>query len=154
MKNIESLSIDLKEFSDKVINKLIDAQRRTAEQIQKDTYDGAPVDTGKYRESIKVSETKYDGNNIKTSIYTDAVVTTSNGTSYNLGRLLEEGTMPHIIQPVNAPYLVFKGRDGKWVRTKWVSHPGMLSQPHFIPALNKNVALYKSNIDKAIKEAQ
>ena len=157
MKNIESLSVDLKNFGDKVIQNLINAQRDTANQIREDAYNMAPVDTGKYRESIKVSETTYDGSTIKTSVYTDATVTAlASGNTYNLGKLLEEGTSPHEIRAVNAGGLFWGAYDdnGKPIIVKSVQHPGTVSQPHFIPALNKNRALYKSNISKAIKEAK
>lgn len=157
MKNVSSINIDLENFSNKLIQELINKQRDTAYAIQQDAKSIAPSDTGKYAETIKVSETIYDGNTIRTSIYTDATVTAlASGNIYNLGQLLEEGTSPHEIRAVNAGGLFWGAYDdnGNPVIVKSVQHPGTISQPHFIPALNKNVALYKSNIAKAIKEAK
>ncbi|MBR4486117.1 HK97 gp10 family phage protein [bacterium] len=152
MKNIESLSVDISKYGERVIDNLIKAQSDTAYVIQQEAKYLAPVNTGKYRDSIQLGETTYDGNNIKTQVYTEASVISSNGNTYNLGQLLEEGTSPHIIEPVNAKVLHFQIM-GEDIFIKRVYHPGTISQPHFIPALQKNVALYKSNIRKAMKEA-
>lgn len=154
MKNIESLSVDISNFGNKVIDNLIKAQSNTAFVIQQDAKELAPKDTGEYAESIQLGETTYDGSVIRTSVYTDATVNAiSTGTTYNLGRLLEEGTRPHDIEPLNATVLHFV-KGGEDVFAKHVFHPGTIAQPHFIPALNMNIALYHRNISKAIKEAK
>ena len=153
MKDIVSLSVDISKYGDRVIDNLIKAQSNTAYVVQQDAKYLAPVDTGKYRDSIELGETTFDGSVIKTSVFTKATVYTMSGASYNLGRLLEEGTSPHLIEPVNSEYLHFKIM-GEDIFTKRVQHPGTVAQPHMIPALQKNVALYKSNIRKAIKEAE
>ena len=157
MKNISSLSVDISKYCDKVIDNLIKAQRDTAYVIQQDAKSLAPSDTGKYKDTIELSETKYDGNTITTSVYTDATVTAkATGKTYNLGRLLEEGTSPHEIRAVEKEGLFWGKYDenGNPIIVKKVLHPGMVAQPHFIPALQKNIALYKSNIAKALKEAK
>lgn len=153
MKNIARLSVDISKFGDRVIDNLIKAQSNTGFVIQQDTKFLAPEGTGRYKESIQLSETVYDGNSIKTSIYTDATVSDSRGNTYNLGELLEHGTRPHLIEPYKANVLHFT-KGGKDIFAKYVFHPGTPEQPHFLPALQKNIALYKSNIAKAIREAK
>lgn len=153
MKDIASLSVDISKYGERVIDNLIKAQSNTAYVVQQDAKYLAPVNTGKYRNSIQLGETKYDGNTITTEVYTDATVYTSEGVAYNLGRLLEEGTSPHLIEPVKAKYLHFRIM-GEDIFVKRVNHPGTVAQPHMIPALQKNIALYKSNIRKALKEAK
>ena len=54
MKNIESLSVDISKFGEKVIDNLKKAQRDTAEQVYQDVISLAPIKTGAYRESIKI----------------------------------------------------------------------------------------------------
>ena len=155
-KDISSLSVDISNYGERVIDNLIKAQSNTAFVIQQDAKYLAPKDTGKYRQSIKLGETTYDGSHIKTSVYTNATVSSYAGKTYNLGRLLEEGTSPHEIRAVKKRALFWGGYDdeGNPIIVTKVLHPGMIAQPHMIPALQRNIALYKTNIRKALKEAE
>lgn len=161
MKNIASLSVDISNFSEQVIDNLIKAQRSTAKDLYKDVKTSAPVNTGAYKDSIQLSETTYDGNVIRTSVYTDAMVYDSLGRGYNLGELIETGTRPHIIEPAIKQKLAFQvdeidPRTGekKWVYTDYVFHPGTIAYPHFKMSLEAIKPLYEFNIRKAIKEAK
>ena len=153
MKSIDRLSVDILNFGNRAIDNIVKAQSDTAYVIQQDAKMLAPEDTGAYKESIELGETQVNNGVITTSVYTDVTVTTLSGTSYNLGRLLEEGTRPHEIRATNAQALHFTimGND---VFVKSVLHPGTVAQPHFLPALNMNRALYVENIRKAVKEAK
>lgn len=153
MKSIDRLSVDILNFGNRAIDNIVKAQSNTAYVIQQDAKNLAPENTGAYKESIELGETQINNGVITTSVYTDATVTTLSGTSYNLGRLLEEGTRPHEIRATNAQALHFTimGND---VFVKSVLHPGTIAQPHFLPALNMNRALYVENIRKAVKEAK
>lgn len=151
MKNILSLSVDLSNYTDKAIERLIKAQRDTAQDILRDVKAHAPVGTGAYRDSIKMTETKYNGDYIVTKIYTDAVVYDSVGRGYNLGELIEHGTRPHTIEPAHKNYLKFE-IDGKTIFASHVFHPGTLANPHFQMALQRNKPLYQFNIIRALKE--
>ena len=153
MKNIESLSIDISKYGEKAVINLIEAQRNTAKDILEDVKASAPVNTGAYKESINVSETLYENNIIKTSIYTDAIVSDSLGREYNLGELIEHGTRPHDIEPATKQTLVFT-INGETIFAKHVFHPGTIANPHFQLSLQKNVPLYHNNISKALKEAK
>lgn len=153
MKNIESLSVDISKYGDRVIDNLIKAQRNTAKDLLKDVKLSAPVNTGAYRDSIQLSETTYDGEKIRTSVYTDATVVDSVGREYNLGELIEYGTRPHLIEPARKQMLKFT-IDGKTIFASHVFHPGTTANPHFQISLQKNIALYHFNIGKAIKEAE
>lgn len=153
MKNIASLSVDISKYGDRVIDNLIKAQRDTAKDLLKDIKTSAPVNTGAYRDSIQMSDTTYDGNTIRTSVYTDATVSDSLGREYNLGELIEYGTRPHLIEPATKQVLKFT-IDGKIIYASHVFHPGTIANPHFQVSLQKNVPLYKYNIRKALKEAE
>lgn len=150
MKNILSLSVDLANYTDKAIERLIKAQRDTAQDILRDIKAHAPG-TGAYRDSIKMTETKYNGDYIVTKIYTDAVVYDSVGRGYNLGALIEHGTRPHTIEPARKNYLKFE-IDGKTIFASHVFHPGTTANPHFQMALQRNKPLYHLNIIRALKE--
>lgn len=158
MKNFSSFSIDLSKFGDKLIENLIKEQSNTGYVIQQDAKFFAPANTGEYRRTIKLKETTFDGKEIRTEVYTDATVSTKDGINYNLGRLLEEGTRPHAIPNAWGKGYTFGYMDelGNYHKgtmdPDW--HPGTPEQPHFIPALQRNVRLYKTNIGKAIKEAK
>lgn len=168
MKNIESLSVDISNFGEKVIDNLIKAQRDTAEVIQKDVKNLAPSRTGKYADSIKVDETKIEDNHITTSIYTDL----QSEDGHYVGRMIEYGTGIYALEPHIGKTKTFIDSQyqywyvpatsvdrpiGKSIFIKgkefYIARP-QKAKPHFIPALNMNIALYKSNISKAIKEAK
>lgn len=155
MKDINRLSVDILNFGNRAIDNIVKAQRDTAEVIWNDVIANAPYKTGDYVASIQLGETKTEGNTISTSVYTEATVTSkSSGNTYNLGRLLEEGTSPHDIYPVDSSVLKWTDINGETKFAKYVHHPGTIAQPHFLPALNKNRALYLDNIRKAVKEAK
>lgn len=153
MSNIETLYIRLAQYEDKVINNLIEAQKSTARDLLKDVKYLAPVNTGAYKDSIQMSETTYKNDVIKTSVYTDAMVYDSVGRGYNLGKLIEYGTRPHLIEPAHKQYLKFE-IDGKTIFASHVFHPGTTANPHFQMALQRNIPLYHLNISRAIKEAK
>lgn len=154
MKNIASLSVDISKYGDRVIDNLIKAQSNTAYVIQQDAkFYCEDMGTGAYADSIQISETEYDGATITTKVYSDATVSDLRGNTYSLGELIENGTRPHLIEPLQAQALHFT-KGGKDIFAKYVFHPGTVAQPHLIPALQKNIALYKSNIRKALKEAE
>lgn len=150
MKDISNLETDITHIFGNITDRLINVQKETAINIMNDAKRLAPVgETGEYRNSIKVSDTKVTENSIETMIYTDAKVSSLEGQSYNLGYLLENGTQPHTILPKNSDTLVFN-IDGETIFAKKVSHPGTNPQPHFIPALQKNKFKYKVNVVKAM----
>lgn len=153
MKDINKLSVKIDKFTKQVIENIAKVQQETAKTIWEDVVNNAPMDTGGYISSIQVSPTEKEGNTIRTEIYTDATVSTLGGKTYNLGYLLENGTSPHLIEPVNAKMLhfVIGGQD---IFAKRVNHPGTKAQPHFKPALDKNRRTYKENIRRAVKEAE
>lgn len=152
MKNIRSINVDLDKYTNNVINNLAKAQRNTAENIWESLSENANMDTGAFISSIKIEDTQITEERIKTFIGSDLQVVDSNGQSYNLGFLLENGTMPHTIVPVNGEYLVFE-KDGKTIFTKLVHHPGMRAYNNYKNALNSNLSTYKANIKKAMRDS-
>ena len=153
MKNISELVKDLERVKRNLERKLIKAQEITAQQIVSDAINYAPG-TGGYASSIHAKPTKSDGITITTDIVTDVMtpVAKSSGKSYNLGFLLENGTKPHIIEPIDANVLHFQ-INGEDIFARIVHHPGFRAMPHFTPALNKNKRLYKEEIAKAIERS-
>ena len=153
MKKLNKLEEKLKKVEQGAIKYLIEAQQETAKEICEDVKTLAPKDTGQYAESIKVSETEYKKGKISTMIYTDAIVESKrDGDKYNLGFLLETGTSPHLIVPVDASVLHFK-IEGKDIFTKMVYHTGTVAQPHFTPSLNMNKLTYKMKIAEALRRS-
>lgn len=153
MEDLKGLALHLKKIDKKILNDLAKAQRETAESICKDAQSLAPGN-GEYKNSIKVTNTEMDGKKITTKIVTDVTVTAkSNGNVYNLGALLENGTMPHAIPNAFGwgdlfgydSYMYKRTLDPNW-------HPGFVSMPHFIPALNKNKLVYLQNIVDAMNK--
>lgn len=116
---LDQYIVKLKNTSDKIVEKVKQAQMDTAFQIQRDMYDMAPVNTGDYRDSIVVFEQKQDGDTVSVEIGTEYKVTTLEGNTYLLGELLESGTRPHDIYAVNKKAL----SDGVTIFGKHVKHP-------------------------------
>lgn len=168
MKNILSLSVDLANYTDKAIEKLIKAQKSTAQQVCKDVKSLAPSKVGKYAESIKVSDTELKNDVIRTYIYTDL----QSEDGYYIGRMIEYGTGIYALQPHightktfilskyqywYVPATSVDRQIGKKIiingKEFYIARP-QVAKPHFIPALQKNIALYHENIRKALKEAR
>ena len=166
MKNIESISVDISNFENRVIDNLIKAQKDTAQKIWQDVKALAPSNTGKYADSIKVSETEFKDDKITTFIYTDL----KSEDGYYIGRMIEYGTGIYALQPhIGHTKTFIESKYNYWyVPARLVDRQigrkitinGELfyiakpqpAKPHFIPALQKNIALYHENIRKAIKE--
>lgn len=143
----------------KKIDKLKQAQQDTAKVILEDVVSNAPLDTGEYISSIQVSPTTEEKGVIKTSVYSDLLVggNIPKWVNVPLGAFLEWGTGPlgestntfehGYPYTTNAPWNYIAHlqylKTGTW---------GMIARPHFYPALQKNISLYKENIRKAIRE--
>ena len=166
MKNIDDLISDLSKLSTKVQKRLVEAQQETAQKIKEDVLDNAPSKTGKYANSIKVSETEVKDGNITTAIYTDL----KSEDGYFIGRMIENGTGIYALEPhIGHTKTFFDSQYQYWyVPADKVERPiGRLIEiqgtefyivkaqrpkPHFKPALENNKELYKSNIKKAMEE--
>lgn len=94
---------DLLEHLDPKHPVFTDALARIAQHVTKEVKQRTPVRTGALRDDIR--GWVQPGEAIIESTKKHA-------------RFIEHGTKAH--GPVSKPWLVFKGRDGKWVRTKWV----------------------------------
>lgn len=146
MKGIAEVSVDLDKFTDKLKNNLKQAQRDTVERIWEHLSNNANMKTGTFIASIQIGNTEENGDTIKTFIGSDLMVTSKAGDSYNLGQLLETGTMPHAIP--NA----FGWGENFGIDPNF--HPGMKAYNNYRNALNDNITTYKENIRKAIREAK
>lgn len=146
MKSIATISGDLSRFTQKLETNLKQAQRNTAERIWEHLVENSNMKTGNYIASIQIDDTKQEGNKISTFVGSDLMVTSKAGDSYNLGQLLETGTMPHAI-----PNAFGRGED---FGIDPNFHPGMRAYNNYRNALNDNIETYKENISKAIKESK
>ena len=153
MKTLNDLARRFEEWANSIDENVEKAQQETAQRIWEDVVDNAPLKTGEYVSSIQVYPTENNGHEISTFIGSDLTVgpAKSNGKSYNLGYLLENGTLPHDIYPVDSNYLVFE-IEGKKIFAKHVYHPGTTAQPHYALALEKNKELFKDNIKVAWRQ--
>ena len=102
MKSILELSETIDNMGKRVIKNAMSAQRSVARkitnEIKQDVNETVQITaTGEYANSIKQSETYAKDDKIITEIYSDLMITSKRGQSYNLGMLLETGTSPHII---------------------------------------------------------
>ena len=152
MKQISELSKDLEKSWDKLVRGLMSAQSMTANDILDDLRMNANMDTSEFVESIYRTNTELKGDAIETFIGSKLKVTSSDGKSYNLGWLLEVGTNPHIIRPVNAKRLRFEV-NGKEVFAKEVNHPGTVAYNNYRNAKNNAKTQYRERIKKAVQEA-
>lgn len=151
MKSLDDLVKKLEKWQKDIDNEVMEAQRKTAEQIWEDVIDYAPVKTGKYIDSIKIEEPIKESNTISTFIGSDLMVDAkSTNKSYNLGYLLEHGTLPHAIPNAFDWGNIFGFDSEQYARTlRYNWHPGMYAHPHYRMSLVKNKKLYKDNIRQA-----
>lgn len=152
MKDISQLSKDLEQKMGKLIDRLKIVQSDAADEVLEHLRMNANMDTSEFVESIYKTDTTYDGNMIETKVQSGLQVTSSDGKSYNLGYLLEMGTSPHIIRPVNASALRFEV-NGKEVFAKEVNHPGTIAYNNYRNAMNAVRPEYQRKISEAVKEA-
>ena len=153
MRRIEQFNKDIRKYSNRVKKRVIVAQQEACQKITKDIRRGAPVRTGAYRDSIKVSETYVLRGRVITRIYSTMTLGGDNPTwqKYPLARIIENGTKPHYITPRN-PEGVLRWEDENGVHyAKWVWHPGTIANPHWQRALLWNRDYYRKKINKAIK---
>ena len=111
----------------------------------------APVDTGTYRSSIKISDVEHQGSLHSIQIYSDL---NSGWKNVALGYLLEWGTgvkgessnsYPHGYPYRQTPWVYFNERYGRWIFTY-----GCVARPHFYPGLHLNEGYFKEQIKKGV----
>jgi len=168
MKKINELGKDLKGFQKRLEDKLIKAQKESAEQIKENVIKHLGHSSGKYADSIKVGETKIEDGVIKTNIYTDL----KSKDGYFIGRMIENGTGIYALESHIGHTNTFKmsGFQYWYVPAEEVDRPigkvilidgvefyvakAQKPKPHWKPALEEDIELYKRNIAQAVKEAQ
>ena len=157
MKNIKDLADYLEQKQEEFVKNVMEAQRETAEQIWADVIDNAPYKNGDYVSSIQIDPTEVNTSTIKTFIGSDLIVgpAISTGKSYNLGYLLENGTLHHAIPNAFNWGVIYGYESEQYLRTTqddW--HPGSIAIPHYSLALEKNKKLYKDNIRLAWRKTK
>lgn len=168
MKDISKLGSDLETFKRKLEQNLIKAQQDTAKTIKESVIEHLGSKSGKYVDSIQVGKTQVSSEKISTEIYTDL----QSQDGYLVGRMIENGTGIYALEPhIGHTKTFFESEYQYWyVPANEVDRPvGRLIEingqefyiakaqrpkPHWKPALDENIAQYKENISKAIKEAK
>lgn len=154
MKTLNNLADFIEKKANNIDKLVARVQEKVAEKTCNDIKELAPGN-GPYRESIKVYPTEIQNNVITTFVGSDMMVGPAkvNGNSYNLGYLLEHGTLEHAI-PNAFNWGVIYGFDSpQYARTlekDW--HPGSIAIPHYAIALEKNKKFYKDNIHYAWRD--
>jgi HK97 gp10 family phage protein len=66
---------------------------------------------------------------------------------------IEFGSAAHAIVPKNKPFLVFRARDGRLVKTKFIPrHPGITARPFMRPAFDSKGEAAVAAVSKRIRE--
>ncbi len=157
MREISEMATVLTNKLEQKLEKLKQAQRETAKQIQQDTVNSAPQ-SADYTSSIKLSDTEIEKDVIKTSVFSDLIVWwPKKSMNIPLSAFLEWGTGPLGESSNDYPHGYSYTTDAPWNYQAQLQYEltgtwGMEARPHFYPALQKNVALYKENLRKALKE--
>ena len=153
MKRLEQFSVDISKFNKRMIRDVMTAQQEACQKICKDIKSGAPVDTGAYKDSIRVTKTYLQGKRIVTRIYSNLTLYSDTNNTWNgvpLASIIEHGTRPHFIYP-HKPNGVLRWEDEDGVHfARWVWHPGTIANPHWSNALLRNREYYRKKIRKAI----
>lgn len=150
MKTLDDLVKRFEQWSKDIDNQIMDVQRETAQNIWEDVIANAPINTGNYIRSIEIEGPVKEGNEIKTFIGSGLTVESKEGKQYNLGYLIEHGTLPHAIPNAfnwGEKYGYDSEQYARTLRYNW--HPGTYANPHYRIALEKNRKLYKDNIKRA-----
>ena len=159
MRDISEMATVLTNKLDKKLDKLKQAQRDTAKEIWAETINLSPTEDIYYLSSIQLGDTTIDKDVIKTSVFSDLLVGGNIPKWQNvpIAAFYEWGTGPlgessndfehgypyTTDKPWNYEAMAQFLDTGTW---------GMEARPHFYPALQKNIALYKDNLRKALKE--
>lgn len=158
MRLIDNFERDLQKAYNNWVSNLMEAQQEACQKICEDIKEQAPVDTGEYKESIKVSETVRLGNIIRTEIYSGYTLDDANKSdtptlpewaNVPLAVLIESGTRPHIITPRD-PMGKLRWEDEDGIHfAKLVHHTGTAPNPHWTRAIMENQAYYRKKMRKA-----
>lgn len=168
MRDLKKLGADLGKFQKRLLDNLKEAQKETAHKIENDVKAFAPMNGGKYFDSITTSNTEEMSEKIHTSVYTD--IQTEDG--YFLGRMIENGTGIYALEEHigHTKTFIESGYEYWYVPADKVERPigkkvvfngkvfyvarGQRPAPHWKPALELNKVVYKNNIREAIRKAK
>ena len=159
MRDISEMATVLTNKLEQKLEKLKQAQRDTAKVIWEDTVNNAPTNSGGYISSIQLSDTEFKSDVLKTSVFSDLLVggTIPKWQNVPLAAIMEWGTGPLGESSNDYPHGYPYTTDAPWNHIAQLQYEltgtwGREAKPHFYPALQKNIALYKENIRKALKE--
>jgi HK97 gp10 family phage protein len=126
LQNAEKLLAALKAAPLVAVKEYRKAVESIAIKVVQDAQEAAPVGKG-YK----------SGGNLRQSIRYQMLPGASARVTVNAkyGLWVDQGTKPYVILPRRKSFLAFKTKDGNWIRTKRVNHPGIKAQPYFSNAV-------------------
>lgn len=151
MKDIRHFSIDISRKLNKIPDRMLQVLDETTTEMLEEVKANANYDTGTFVESFYQVPATMDNKKAISSIGNSLVVSSSNGNSYNLGYLLENGTRPHDIFPMNAKALKFT-IDGRTIFAGKVHHPGTQPYLFYYNALQNAIPRLGRRVSEAIRE--
>lgn len=135
---------------DRAVEELSNATRRAVDRAVKEGASEA-IQTRQYTDDTGLLTSRIRGY-VEVSVPGGAVGVIGALTDY--ASFVEGGTEPHEIRARNAPNLIFKARDGNWVVTKVVQHPGHPAFPFMGQAYLKAERVLIREIEVGIRDAQ
>nr|DAN73435.1 MAG TPA: putative tail-component [Caudoviricetes sp.] len=156
---VENLYNQLLQWSKKLENNLVDAVDETIKIIWDDVVENAPVRSGVYVSSIKITSPEIENEIIKAKVFSDLLVGGDNPkwAKVPLSALLEWGTgivgqnsntYPHGYGYRLTPWCYYDQYLHIFVTTT-----GMIARPHFYPALVNNRETFINEIRKRVEKS-
>jgi hypothetical protein len=156
---IENLYNKLLQWSEKLEDSLVDAVDETIKKVWGDVVETAPIRSGVYVSSIKISSPEIEKETIKAKVFSDLLVGGDNPkwAKVPLSALLEWGTgivgknsntYPHGYGYRLTPWCYYDQYLHMFVTTT-----GMLARPHFYPSLINNKETFIDEIRKRVEKS-
>jgi len=168
MKDITELTKSFDKFVFNLTKGLVEAQEHATEYMKEDAVSRIEIPSEArnigqfiaYSTSLKIKEAELDGNEIKSSVYSDLLVGGDDPKWQNVpvGAFLEWGTGPM----GEETHVYDHGYDyttgAPWDRHTWyqwlaTGSWGITARPHLYPALLHSEEIMMSNVKEAIEEA-
>lgn len=167
MKDISEIDKEFDKFVSSLKTKLVDAQQHATEYMLEDAKEHIEIpeearNTAQfvaYANSIQMKDATEDGNEIKSSVFSDLLVGgTSKWAEVPVGAFLEWGTGPlgeesHIYEH-GYPYTTLEPWDfHTWLQLQQTGSWGITARPHLYPAFLRAHDIFRQNIKEAAEEA-
>ena len=168
MKDITDLDRCFSDFLNKLKSNLVEAQHNATEYMDEDAKDRIEIPDEarntyqfiQYSESLKIKDAEWDGNEIKSSVYSDLLVGGDDPKWQDVpvGAFLEWGTGPlgeeSNLYEHGYSYTTISPWDmHTWLQLQQTGNWGIVARPHLYPAFLHAQNVFKDNVKEAVKEA-